>query len=150
MKQKRKWMVFVFLFTAFALLGCSKEVDHKQQFTNLTRQGFRLQCEYENDTKSYCTIMNSGGSYIQYDFQAVDTLSYEIQSIQYVDSTIGSDKAYRISYPEHEKEASQEDTAKLQDSFDQFIEKLDMDIEDLDAFMLWHRENYPIEDVEYK
>lgn len=150
MKQKRKWIAFVFLFIAFALLGCSKEVDHKQQFTNLTRQGFRFQCEYENDTMSYCTISNSGGSYIRYDFQAIDTSSYEIQSIQYVDSTIGSDKPYHISYPEHKKEASQEEAAQLQDSFDQFIEKLDMDIEELDAFMLWHRENYPIENVEYK
>lgn len=143
-------MVFVFLFTAFALLGCQKEVDHKQQFTNLTRQSFRLQCEYDNDTKSYCTIMNSGGSYIRYDFQAVDTSTYEIQTIQYVDSTIGSDKPYHISYPEHEKEASQEDNAKLQEGFHQFLEKLDMGIEELDDFMLWYRENYPIEDVEYK
>lgn len=153
MMRKLNIYVFTLLFIV-SLAGCHKEVDYRQQFIDLTRQQISFHGDCENENESYSTIVDTSGSYIRYDFNKLDsnkTPQYEIKGIQYINSTIGTDKPVLISYPEHEIESDYgKDNTKLQIQLDQFLGELDMDMDELDAFMIWYREHYPIKNIEYK
>lgn len=132
------------LLLCFCFIGCQAKADMKETFLQLSRNHISYKNGWLEDYESYAAICNSGHDCLIYIYSKLDVSAnqpYQIKKILFIDQDKGTAQPYEISPSDYTVISTygKEEMDYFKEQLQNLLDKTEMTIEEVSAFMLWYR-----------